>query len=135
MISGFSGSFDMTQKTLIEAIRTNAQAEEKSTNQLALAVVVSMVPVVAFAVLSEADFINLPAWTNPLPVAFLFAVIFGLLIGLPLLQKGRLKRLDLQCHHCGKTFDRFLAPVAVASGRCGNCGGKLFEIEEEPKQP
>ena len=42
-------------------------------------------------------------------------------------------RFDLRCSGCKKPLLGPLGQVAVATGRCGHCGIKLFELPDDPR--
>ncbi len=56
-----------------------------------------------------------------LMLAAVLALMFGLL--------RSMRRSGLACPHCRALLTNVLAPVAVASGRCGKCGKQIVESD------
>jgi len=58
-------------------------------------------------------------------IAVMLAAVFALMLGL----LRSMRRSGLVCPHCHALLTKDLWPVAVASGRCGRCGGQMVDDE------
>ena len=57
----------------------------------------------------------------------LFAGLFGILIFFGRRAQRQRRKLGLFCPHCNKDMLGIAFQIAVASGRCGRCGGIVLE--------
>ncbi len=68
--------------------------------------------------------------SNPLVAAVVIALptlSFG--AALHWLNRRRVRRFGLICPACGKPLTEVIGQIAVATGRCANCGASVFEAD------
>ncbi|TLD72774.1 hypothetical protein FEM03_01490 [Phragmitibacter flavus] len=79
---------------------------------------------------------KMPNWLAAVGVVVLFSYLFGNMFFLLWNHKKATKSCNLQCPHCAKPLtDKILIPVAIATGRCGNCGGLLIIDHPNSQEP
>ena len=63
-----------------------------------------------------------------IPLMFILCLMALVVVGH--VEKAAIRRMNPECSSCGVPLDGgHLLPIAIASGKCGQCGGRAFVDE------